>query len=85
MIKGYVDRVLGHALTPKDITKHVPDCFPEGRHFATFSASATTLPWLDQQGQLESLKTTLDHYLRQIFGMIDAGQVGVMIASASRR
>lgn len=73
MIKGYVDRVLGHALTPKDITKHVPDCFLEGRHFATFSTSATTLSWLDQQGQLESLKTTFDHYLLQIFGMIDAG------------
>jgi NAD(P)H dehydrogenase (quinone) len=73
MIKGYVDRVLGHALTPKDITKHLPDCFLEGRHFATISTSATTLPWLDQQGQLESLKTTFDHYLLQVFGMIDAG------------
>ena len=73
MIKGYVDRVLGHALTPRDITRHVPDCFLEGRHFATFSTSATTQPWLDQQGQLESLKTTFDHYLLQIFGMIDVG------------
>ena len=73
MIKGYVDRVLGHALTPRDITKHVPDYVLSGRHFATFSTSATSLPWLDQQGQLESLKTTFDHYLLQIFGMIDAG------------
>lgn len=73
MIKGYVDRVLGHALTPKDITKQIPDHLLEGRHFATFSTSATTMPWLDQQGQLESLKVTFDHYLLQIFGMIDAG------------
>jgi NAD(P)H dehydrogenase (quinone) len=73
MIKGYVDRVLGHALTPRDIAKHVPDSLLEGRHFATFSTSATTQPWLDQQGQLESLTTTFDHYLLQIFGMVDAG------------
>jgi len=73
MIKGYVDRVLGHALTPRDIAKHVPDDVLRGRHFATFSTSATSLPWLKQQGQLASLKVTFDHYLLQIFGMIDAG------------
>ena len=73
MIKGYVDRVLGHALTPRDITQHVPDAVLSGRHFATFSTSATTLPWLDQQGQLASLNVTFDQYLLQIFGMIDAG------------
>ncbi len=73
MIKGYVDRVLGHVLTPKNIAHHVPDYFLAGRHFATFSTSATTLPWLDQQGQLAALKVAFDHYLLQIFGMIDAG------------
>lgn len=73
MIKGYVDRVLGHALTPRDIAQHVPDAVLSGKHFATFSTSATTLPWLDQQGQLESLKVTFDAYLMQVFGMIDAG------------
>jgi NAD(P)H dehydrogenase (quinone) len=73
MIKGYVDRVLGHVLTPNDIAKHVPDYFLAGRHFATFSTSATTLPWLDREGQLAALKVTFDHYLLQIFGMIDAG------------
>ena len=73
MIKGYVDRVLGHAMTPDDITKHVPDRLLAGRQFASFTTSATTRPWLEQQGQLAALKTTFDHYLVQIFGMIDAG------------
>lgn len=73
MIKGYVDRVLGHVLTPNDITKHVPDYVLADSHFATFSTSATTLPWLDQQGQLAALKLAFDHYLLQIFGLIDAG------------
>ena len=73
MIKGYVDRVLGHVLTPGDITNHVPDYVLAGRHFASFSTSATTLPWLDQQGQLDALKVAFDRYLLQVFGMIDAG------------
>jgi NAD(P)H dehydrogenase (quinone) len=73
MIKGYVDRVLGYALTPDDITKHVPDAILAGRHFASFTTSATIEPWLEQQGQLAALKTTFDAYLMQIFGMIDAG------------
>jgi len=73
MIKGYVDRVLGYALTPRDISAHVPDYVLSGRQFATFSTSATTQPWLDQQGQLASLKVTFDQYLLQIFGMLDAG------------
>jgi len=77
MIKGYVDRVLGHALTSKDITQHNPDHLLEGRHFATISTSATAMPWLEQQGQLASLKVTFDHYLLQIFGMVDAGHTHV--------
>ena len=73
MIKGYVDRVLGHVLTPNDIADHVPDYFLKGRYFASFSTSATSLPWLNQQGQLAALEVTFDHYLLQIFGLIDAG------------
>jgi len=73
MIKGYVDRVLGYALTPSDVSAHVPECALRGRQFATFSTSATTQHWLDHQGQLASLKATFDQYLLQIFGMLDAG------------
>ncbi len=73
IIKGYVDRVLGTALTPQDIKAHVPDAILRGKRMASFSTSATTRPWLDEQGQFESLRQTFDQYLLKIFGMRDGG------------
>jgi NAD(P)H dehydrogenase (quinone) len=73
IIKGYVDRVLGEALTPRDITRHIPDAVLQDKWFATLSTSATTRPWLDEQGQLESLRNAFDRYLLKIFGMRDGG------------
>ncbi|QNA83721.1 NAD(P)H-dependent oxidoreductase [Sphingomonas sp. So64.6b] len=73
IIKGYVDRVLGEALTPRDIAHDVPDAILHGKLFATLSTSATTRPWLDEQGQLDSLRNAFDRYLLKIFGMRDGG------------
>ncbi|WP_242185950.1 NAD(P)H-dependent oxidoreductase [Sphingomonas sp. CARO-RG-8B-R24-01] len=73
IIKGYVDRVLGAALTPEAIVKNIPDAVLEGRTFATFSTSATTRAWLEEQGQWMSLHQAFDRYLLSIFGMQDGG------------
>jgi NAD(P)H dehydrogenase (quinone) len=73
IIKGYVDRVLGVALTPADIRDHHPDSVLAGKSFATFSSSATTRIWLDEQGQMEAIRQAFDRYLLAIFGMRDAG------------
>jgi NAD(P)H dehydrogenase (quinone) len=73
MIKGYVDRVLGEALTPHDIKNHVPDAILRGKRFATFSTSATTRAWLEEQGQWRALRQAFDVYLLSIFGMRDGG------------
>jgi NAD(P)H dehydrogenase (quinone) len=73
IIKGYVDRVLGAALTPGSIVRNVPDAVLDGRTFATFSTSATTRAWLEQQGQWVSLQQAFDRYLLSIFGMQDGG------------
>ncbi|WP_457354175.1 NAD(P)H-dependent oxidoreductase [Sphingomonas sp. UYP23] len=75
IIKGYVDRVLGVALTPADIRDHRPDSVLVGKAFATFSSSATTSIWLDEQGQLGSIRQAFDRYLMGIFGLHDAGHV----------
>lgn len=75
IIKGYVDRVLGVALTPADIRDHRPDSILVGKSFATFSSSATTRAWLEEQGQMESIRQAFDRYLMAIFGMVDAGHV----------
>ena len=73
IIKGYVDRVLGAALTPRDIAHNIPDAVLEGRTFATLSTSATTRAWLEEQGQWQSLHQAFDRYLLSIFGMVDGG------------
>ncbi|BCA58549.1 NAD(P)H-dependent oxidoreductase [Sphingomonas sp. HMP6] len=75
IIKGYVDRVLGVALTPTDIRDHHPDSVLAGKWFGTFSSSATTRIWLDEHGQMESIRQAFDRYLMGIFGMRDAGHV----------
>ena len=75
IIKGYVDRVLGVALTPADIRDHQPDSVLVGKWFGTFSSSATTRIWLDEKGQMESIRQAFDRYLMGIFGMLDAGHV----------
>jgi NAD(P)H dehydrogenase (quinone) len=73
IIKGYVDRVLGAALTPDSIARNIPDAVLDGRTFATFSTSATTRAWLEEQGQWLSLHQAFDRYLLSIFGMADGG------------
>ena len=75
IIKGYVDRVLGVALTPSDIRDHHLDSVLTGTAFATFSSSATTRIWLDEQGQMESIRQAFDRYLMGVFGMRDAGHI----------
>ena len=75
IIKGYVDRVLGVALTPSDIRDENPDSVLAGKWFGTFSSSATTRIWLDEHGQMESIRQAFDRYLMGIFGLRDAGHV----------
>lgn len=73
IIKGYVDRVLGAALTPTAIVRNIPDAVLDGRTFATLSTSATTRAWLEEQGQWMALHQAFDRYLLSIFGMVDGG------------
>lgn len=87
IIKGYVDRVLGVAQTPSSIRDHRPDSVLVGKSFATFSSSATTRIWLDEQGQMESIRQAFDRYLMGIFGLRDAGHVhfGAIVADMEAR
>lgn len=87
IIKGYVDRVLGVALTPKDIRDHHTDSVLAGVSLTTLSSSATTRLWLDEHGQMGSIRQAFDRYLMGIFGMRDAGHVhfGAIVEGMSAR
>ena len=48
---------------------------PLAKHFLTLSTSATTLPWLHERGQWESLRQAFDRYLETLFGFHNAEHV----------
>jgi NAD(P)H dehydrogenase (quinone) len=73
IIKGYVDRVLGAALTPADIVHDIDDAILRGKRFATFSTSGASRDWLEAKGQWQALRQAFDVYLLSIFGMQDGG------------
>ncbi len=69
MIKGYVDRVLGAGLTPGRIAAAAQDPPRDDRHLLIISSSATSLIWLDEHGQWESLRRAFDIYLSTILSL----------------
>ena len=75
IVKGYIDRVMGVALTPSAIRDHVPDSVLRNKRLTIFSSSGMTTSWLDGQGQLGALRQAFDEYLMGIFGMRSGGHV----------
>ncbi|MES2096504.1 MAG: NAD(P)H-dependent oxidoreductase [Pseudomonadota bacterium] len=69
IIKGYVDRVLGAGFGPQEIKlqRHAP--LLDGKRLVIATTSATTRPWLEEQGQWVSLRQAFDVYLATIFGL----------------
>jgi NAD(P)H dehydrogenase (quinone) len=69
MMKGYIERVLGSGVNPKAVQARAPTAFLGGKRLLSFTSSATSEPWLNEQGQWESLRYLFDHYLTHAFGM----------------
>ncbi|MBO9624556.1 MAG: NAD(P)H-dependent oxidoreductase [Sphingomonas sp.] len=75
IIKGYVERVLGAGFDPSGIGQGAAQPALQGKRLMQFSSSATTLPWLEEQGQWVSLYQGFGRYLSMIFGMTPAEHV----------
>ncbi len=69
MLKGYVDRVLGAGVVPGDVKAGVSTSLLGNKRMLSFTTSATTSLWLDEQGQQQALRTVFDRYLMFGFGM----------------
>jgi NAD(P)H dehydrogenase (quinone) len=69
MMKGYVDRVLGADFVASCIRDHQPSPLLGGKRLVVVTTSATTRPWLEEQGQYGALRQAFDLYLCAIFGM----------------
>ena len=70
MLKGYVERVLGAGINPRDVEERSGRSFLAGKRLVSFTTSATSEPWLNEQGQWLSLRYIFDHYITQAFGML---------------
>lgn len=70
MLKGYVERVLGAGINPRDVEERAPKSFLAGKRLLSFTTSANSEPWLNEQGQWLSLRYIFDWYLTHAFGML---------------
>lgn len=70
MLKGYVERVLGSGINPRDVQERTRKSFLADKRLLSFTTSATSEPWLNEQGQWQSLRHLFDHYLTHAFGML---------------
>ena len=69
MLKGYVDRVLGAGVDPKAIQSRERRGLLSGKRLVSFSTSAASAAWLDEQGERRSLRDVFDRYLARAFSM----------------
>lgn len=75
IIKGYVDRVMGADFSAQRIKAHIPNPRLSGKHLLSISTSASTLPWLEEQGQWLALRDAFDRYITNVFGLEDGDRL----------
>jgi NAD(P)H dehydrogenase (quinone) len=68
MMKGYIDRVLGYAVTPRAVQARHGNGLLAGSRLVSITSSGARQAWLAEQGQEMSLRT-LDAYLEHGFAM----------------
>ncbi|UAK23092.1 NAD(P)H-dependent oxidoreductase [Sphingomonas nostoxanthinifaciens] len=64
MMIGYIDRVIGAGVTARAIQDRAGESVLSGQHMLNITSSATRDVWLDEQGQVQSLRTLVGDYLR---------------------
>lgn len=69
LLKGYVERVLGSGINPKDVQARARKSFLADKRLVSFTTSATSESWLNEQGQWQSLRYLFGHYLTHAFAM----------------
>lgn len=70
ILKGYIDRVLGAGLQPRDIKDGKTSSLLDGKRFLILSSSGSTRPWLEERGQWMALHQAFETYLSAIFGFL---------------
>ncbi|WP_176501195.1 NAD(P)H-dependent oxidoreductase [Sphingomonas sp. HMP9] len=69
MMKGYIERVLGSRVRPEAIQKRARTDLLGKKRLLSFTTSAASGIWLNEQGQEQGLRSVFDDYLVHAFGM----------------
>ena len=69
MMKGYIERVLGSGVSPEAMQRQTPTAILGNKRLFSVTTSGTTDVWLNEQGQELGLRSVLDAYLVNAFGM----------------
>ena len=69
LVKGYIDRVLGAGFPHGAIRDRRMHPLMTGKLLVSFTTSATTKAWLEEQGAWLSLRTLYDDYMRRAFSL----------------
>lgn len=77
ILKGYIDRVLGAGLAVGPFQEGRGQRALKGKWLLSFTTSGTSLEWLREHGQQQSLRQGTDLYLERGFAMRDAGHVSI--------
>lgn len=63
MLIGYIQRVLGAGVAVKEFQKGASETFMHGKRLVSICTSGTSKTWLNEQRQVDALKTLLGDYL----------------------
>jgi NAD(P)H dehydrogenase (quinone) len=72
IMKGYVDRVIGAGVTPRQVRDRTGAGPLTANHMISITTSGARNAWLEEQGQTESLRELSSRYLVRAFSMKSA-------------
>jgi NAD(P)H dehydrogenase (quinone) len=87
MMKGYLDRVIGAGVTPHQVQDRAAQGPLTAGHMITIATSGARDAWLDEQGQLDSLRDLASRYLFRAFAMKSADylHIGSIVEGLPKR
>lgn len=77
ILKGYVDRVLGAGCDVERFAEGLGQPALSGKRLLSFTTSGTPLTWLEDRGQLQTIRQGFDVYLERGFGLRDEGHIHI--------
>ncbi|MDR7256423.1 NAD(P)H dehydrogenase (quinone) [Sphingomonas sp. BE270] len=87
MMKGYVDRVIGAGVSPQQVQDRAGQGPLTAGHMISITTSGARDAWLDEQGQMESLRELSSRYLFRAFSMRSAHylHIGAIVEGLAER